>query len=365
MPTLDDWIALALLRGLSSLVKRRALERFRDPARVAFETGAADLRELTRARSNWSVVARSRRTLAREARQERRRCERDGVALTHLGAPDYPPGIAALPDAPIVLWRKGEPCPEPRVAIVGSRAASAYGLRTAERLAGGLAERGVTVVSGGARGIDAAAHRGALAASGPTVAVIGSGLARPYPRDHAELFSRMTLISELPLDFPVLPENFPRRNRLIVALADGVLIVEAEPRSGSSLTADHALTQGRDVMAVPGPIGSPTSLGCHRLIQQGARLICGVDDVLAELPGTPTLRPGSDDLGRREPAVDLAALPPDDRAIWQLLDCAEPVHGEQIAEKSGLSSARLHGALLRLQLRGAIDALPGGCYIRR
>lgn len=215
--------------------------------------------------------------------------ERSGVRLLPLGAAAYPERIAALPDASPLLALRGDPArlAEPLVAIVGARAPTRLGLDFASVLAGELAEHGVGVVSGLARGIDAAAHRGALEARGTTVAVLGCGPDRVYPPEHADLaqaiVERGAVISELPAGAPPVPHHFPARNRLISALARAVVVVEARVRSGSLVTARHAADQGREVLAVPGAVGAPTSEGPNQLLRAGAWPVLDVSDVLAAI----------------------------------------------------------------------------------
>jgi DNA processing protein len=283
-------------------------------------------------------------------------------------AADYPAAFEALSDAPIVLYVRGE-MPEGvvRVAVVGSRSPTAYGRGLAAGLSASLAVRGVEIVSGGARGIDTLAHRGALEERGRTVAVLGAGLARPYPTENHKLFDRIAtrgaVISEFPLEFPVSPANFPRRNRLISALAAAVVVVEAAERSGSLITAHHALDQGREVLAVPGPVSSAKSTGCNRLIQQGAKLVQNIEDILEELP--PLYRiPANDPAGATSPP-DLRDLTQDERAVLDLLDPVEAVHLDELAAQALFGIARLQAALFGLEVRGAVDQNAGGYYVLR
>ena len=203
--------------------------------------------------------------------------------------PGYPVLLCKIYDPPATLHVRGrlEALQGPAVAFVGSRRASRYGLRIAERLGYELARSGLTVVSGLARGIDAAAHRGCLRAGGVTVAVLGSGLGRIYPPEHEglgqQIVRRGAVVSEFPWDANPLPGNFPRRNRIISGLSYGVVVVEATQRSGALITADQALEQGREVMAVPGEIDCTTSEGCHKLLQAGAKLVTCVEDILEEV----------------------------------------------------------------------------------
>ena len=238
-------------------------------------------------------------------------------------------------------------------------------------LAATLATRGVTVVSGGARGIDTAAHRGALETGGPTVAVLGSGLARPYPAENKRLFNKIAdgggaVISELPVDYAARPENFPRRNRLISGLSAGVVVVEAAERSGSLITAGFALEQNREVLAVPGPVHSEVSVGCHRLIQTGAKLVQNSDDILDELSPLyrGALRPRG--LATAGQPPETAQKPTDDqRTVLSVLDVIEPRHIDEIADRTPLGTARLQAALFGLVLRGSVEELTGRYYVLR
>jgi DNA processing protein len=256
------------------------------------------------------------------------------------------------------------------VAIVGSRSPTTYGKRVAAGLASGLAARGIEVVSGGARGIDTIAHRAALDEGGRTVAVLGSGLAKPYPPENGALFDEIAgsgaLLSELPLEGEPRSENFPRRNRLISGLSAAVVVVEAASRSGTSITAAHALEQGREVLAVPGPVSSRKSEGCHRLIQQGAKLIQNIEDILEEVPPmylTALPNDGRERAG--EGAADLAGLSADEALVLGLLDEVEPVQIDDLADRTPLGIARLQAALFGLELRGAVEHSPGRYYLLR
>jgi DNA processing protein len=254
--------------------------------------------------------------------------------------------------------------------VVGSRTPTAYGRRVASGLAGQLAVRGIEVVSGGARGIDSHAHRAALSEGGRTVAVLGSGLLRPYPDDNASLFERIAadgaLVSEFPLEAGPRAQNFPRRNRIISGLSAAVVVIEAAARSGTLITVGHALEQGREVMAVPGPVSSHKSVGCHRLIQQGAKLVQDVADIVDELP--PLYRPA---VGR-SPGERAADRPPnlddltaDERCVLGIVTRTEPVQLDRLAESAPLGIARLQAALFSLEMRGAVEQQPGRYYVLR
>lgn len=271
--------------------------------------------------------------------------------------PRYPPLVAEIFDPPLVLWVRGsiDTLSDTSIAIVGSRAASAYGEETAVRLASDLAARGLVIVSGLARGIDAAAHRGALAAGGRTVAVLGCGSDVVYPPEHAalmeEVVRRGAVVSEFPPGTPPLAQHFPRRNRIISALSLGVVVVEARQRSGALITADCALEQGRDVMAVPGSVLSERHRGSHALLKSGAALVETADDVLQALglAGGQGAAPGS--AGVADP-------------LLALMDAGESYALDTLATASGRDVATLLPRLLELELQGFVRRLPGGRFVR-
>jgi DNA processing protein len=278
----------------------------------------------------------------------------------------YPPELAAIYDPPAVTWIRGntQVFGAPAVAIVGSRAGSPYALAVAERLAGELASRGVLVVSGLARGVDSAAHRGALAASGQTVAVLGSGVDVIYPREHAsladEIVGQGALLSELVPSTPPHPRFFPWRNRIISGLSRAVVVVEAGEKSGSLITARCALEQGREVLAVPGGILTGRNRGGHALLRDGAKIVESVDDILDELGdglnpdrGAATSEAGSTG-GRKRPADPV-------------LDCLQPGEStdlDTISARSGLPVPRLLPRLFELEMAGQVRRAGGGRFIR-
>ena len=364
---LEPWLALSLLPGVGPVLAQRALERFGDPGEAAFRAPLDAWCSIPGFRlALKDEFAAARASLGRSVRSELKRARSGSVAIVPYGAPDYPSALIELPDAPLVLYLRGEiPGGVTRIAVVGSRRASAYGRRIAGGLGATLAERGVEIVSGGARGIDACSHRGALDAGGRTIIVLGSGLSRPYPPEHTKLFdeaaARGAVVSEFPMEMEPLGENFPRRNRLISGLSAAVVVVEATTRSGSLGTAARALEQGREVMAVPGPVTSEQSAGCHRLIQQGAKLVQCSEDVLVELSPMYTASlsgaPGRPAPFRRED------LSPDEAAVLALFDDPEPVHVDRLADAAPFGIARLQAALVGLVVRGAVEQLTGGYYL--
>jgi len=368
-----DWIALNLLPGLGPISARRAVERYGDPAEIAYRLPVDEIRALGRiATEELPELARVRRDLRHRAERELRLAERAGIEVLPLGHPAYPAALVEIVDAPVVLYLRGRlQAPVVRLAVVGSRTPTAYGNRLAAGLAGQLAARGIEVVSGGARGIDSRSHEGALGeAGGRTVAVLGSGLLRPYPPENEKLFERIAangaLLSEFALERGPRPENFPRRNRLISGLSAAVIVVEAAERSGSLSTANHALEQGREVMAVPGSVQSLKSVGCHRLIQQGAKLVQDVADILAELPPPYRGAVGPGKAGENaEAAVIWTDLTSDENDVLGILRGTEPVQLDRLAELVPFGIARLQTALFGLEIRGAVEQSPGRYYVLR
>lgn len=318
-------------------------------------------------KTRWTVVASKSvdtdvATTATEQRELARRAE---ARLVLLDDAEYPAALRTIAAPPPFLLIRGALREEDALAlaIVGSRHASPYGLGVAERLAFELAARGVTIVSGFARGIDTAAHRGALAAGGRTIAVLGSGVDVIYPPENRRLvpqvLERGALVSQFPMGTPALPHHFPIRNRSLAGLALGTIVVEAAERSGALITAGCAGELGREVFAVPGPTTSPTSRGTNRLIQDGAKLVQGWEDIVAELP----------EAWRRcltYPAVVPAPAPALDADEERLLALVggEPVHVDRLIEASGVASGRTAALLLALELRGSIRQLPGQRYVR-
>ena len=277
-----------------------------------------------------------------------------GNSLLTLADADYPKTLLEIADPPAVLYCKGrrELLGQPALGIVGSRNATPQGVRDAEAFAQALSDAGLTIVSGLALGIDAAAHRGGLAGAGSSVAVIGTGLDRIYPAKNKALAHRLAegglIVSEFALGTPPLPGHFPRRNRLISGLSRGVLVVEAAPDSGSLITARVAAEQGREVFAIPGSIHSPLARGCHQLIKQGAKLVESAADILDELAWQQRLAPPTLPENAPDPVLDA-------------LDGA-PASLDSLAQRTGLTLDALSAKLLTLELEGRVASLPGGRY---
>lgn len=293
-----------------------------------------------------------------------------GVGVLTVADAGYSQRLREIPDAPVVLYQKGKwDGVLPAVGIVGSRRASIYGLQVARRFSSRLAEAGITIVSGLARGIDAAAHEGCLKARGTTVAVLGSGLAQIYPSEHARLASRVAesgaVISEFPMTMPPLGVHFPRRNRIISGLSLGIVVVEAAQKSGALITTTFALEQGREVFAVPGPIDSPNSHGVHDLIQQGAKLTTRPEDVLEELaPQLKNfLRPMSEEKTAVPPQPPLDGLAADETVVLEKLG-DQPTYLDEVLEETGLARQRALTAVVGLELKQWIRQLPGNYFLK-
>lgn len=352
------WIVLNAAASLTPKRRRALLEAFGDPvtictaseAELAAVIGEGAARRLVEEIGGIDPV------------REVSLAEGAGATILTLEDEGYPEVLRDLPDPPLALYVLGELCPEDArgIAIVGTRRATSYGRLVARKLAEELAGRGITVVSGMAPGIDTAAHRGALDA-GRTVAVLGTGLGNPYPAGARsfmeEIASRGAVLSEYSWETPGSKWTFPKRNRIIAALSLGVVIVEAPERSGALITADFALEQGKEVFAVPGPITSEVSRGANRLIQDGAKLVMGVEDILAELR-FPGLRIGSEREAKEEPKLSGEA-----RAVYEVLG-GEPLSAEEVAERTGLPYATVARVLLELSLAGIVEETPGGRYLR-
>jgi DNA processing protein len=354
LTTREKFILLNLIPGIGSTKLRQLLDGFGGLDQL----WSADASVLRRVPGIGPVLAERIAAGCRNERllqQELTEAQRHGVRIVTLEDPEYPTPLKTISDPPLTLYMKGSlPADAAAVAVVGSRRASWYGLETAERLGYDLALRGVTVVSGLARGIDGAAHRGALKAGGCTVAVFGCGLSRMYPPEHASLASQIlergAFMSEYPMGMEPLAQHFPRRNRLISGLSLGVIVVEAAQRSGALITADCALEQGREVFAVPGQISAATAQGTNRLLQQGARLVASVEDIMEELHLS---APQPSMIGSEQAQRVLACV-----------DDKQPQDIDAIAQTSGLAMPEVSAVLLQLELQQLIRQLPGKQFVR-
>ncbi|MFH1570257.1 MAG: DNA-processing protein DprA [Gemmatimonadota bacterium] len=352
-------LALASLPGIGDRRRQRLVDAF-GSARAAMAALPGDWTRVLGAAASLAVGSRAPDWSWVEAQLGAMRV--GGARAVTCADAAYPYLLRQIPDPPPLLFIRGQAdLSAPGVAIVGTRRASGYGRAMARRLAGGLARCGITVVSGMAHGIDAAAHEGALEAGGATVAVLGCGVDVVYPAGHRRLHRRLVdggaVASELPMGVRPEAGSFPRRNRVISGLSLGVVVVEAPARSGALITAACALEQGREVFAVPGDVIDGRSAGCHRLLKEGARLVEGVDDILEELENL-------------LPAPLRAAPPPAPplNLVQASLLARLDARGRQVddlAGETGLPSAELLEALLQLELAGLVEQLPGKRFARR
>jgi DNA processing protein len=353
----DAWLALGLVQGLKPSVAIDLCGRLGGPDALFAAAPRALVAEGVRPATAAAISSARAR-----GREECLRAERAGADIVTWADSRYPARLRTIAEPPLALFVRGElgDC-EHVVAIVGARRAGEYGRRVASELAGALAQVGFVVVSGLAAGIDGAAHRGALEGGGRTLAVMATGIDDVYPTWHralaGDIAAQGALVTEFPAGTPAFPRNFPQRNRIVAGLSLGVIVVEAADRSGSLITARLALEQGREVFAVPGPIGDGRYRGSHRLIQQGAVLVTSVDDVLAEL--APAL------VGRIGAAAGAVAdLTGVERRVFEAVG-TEATHIDEIVCRAEQPAATSLEMLLALELRGLVEQRPGARFVQR
>jgi DNA processing protein len=381
-PTLsrDDelhWLALAMVPGLGARTAGRLLERFRTP-QLVFRASRSELE----ACGVGGAVAQSIASGCAfdDAAAQQQKMAAAGATLVTIADRLYPDALRNTFDPPPVLFCRGrkELLESFMIAVVGTRRPTPYGVAASERLSGDLARAGLTIVSGMARGIDTAAHRGALAAQRTTIAVLGCGVDLVYPSENkrlaAEIVEKGLVISEFPMGAPAYPQNFPIRNRIISGMSLGVLVVEGAQYSGSAITARLALDQGREVFAVPGSIMSKMSWGPNLLIKQGAKLVQDFNDVIVEL--TPDVRrelalaaEGRLFEGETQPAAgasnEMATTSPAGRRVLEQLRIESATHiDELLTNLEDLSSSELIAALFDLEMTGAVRQLPGRNFVK-
>lgn len=375
---IETWLALARADGVGPVTFHRLVAHFGSPE-AALRASVGQLRAV----EGVGEKTAQRMTASRDrfdVQEELALADRLGVHVIHMEDPRYPAALKAIYDPPPILYLKGQLRREHQVAvaIVGSRQCSLYGQEQASKLAHLLSGAGFTIVSGMARGIDAAAHQGALSAGGQTLAVQGCGLANVFPPEHRKLFELIAgsgaCLSEVPLRGEPLAENFPSRNRIIAGLCLATIVVEAGLRSGALITARCALEASREVMAVPGRADSPLSKGPHQLLRQGAVLVESPQDVLDALGQVGTCLQGplhalsgeaqsdQDAAARRDRLVP--GLGAGERAVYEGLT-SDPAHTDQIVAGTGLSAGQVTAALVSLQLKGLVRGLPGNLFVRR
>ncbi len=358
------WVALNLVPGIGSVGYRNLIDVFGDPKRV-FKASRKELEKVEGVGSGL-IDALREFPLEKRLKYELHQIKKHAVSVVTYQDPTYPKNLLAIYDPPPVLYVRGclDPGDDVAIAIVGSRMATRHGKTFTELLARDLAVRGVTVVSGMARGIDSAAHRGALLGRGRTIAVLGCGVDVIYPPENrvlmGDIVSSGAVISEFPMGTRPYSFNFPRRNRIISGLVAGVVVVEATGQSGSLITANYALDQGREVFAVPGSVSHPSSQGTNRLIKAGAKLVERADDIVEEIipywsGSRETERRGED---RRRPA-----LSDEEEVIYSLLG-TEPVHIDRLISQTQWDASRVSRVLLNLELAGLISQLAGKQFVR-
>jgi len=374
----DATLRLLIASGVGPATVRKLRSRFGSDA-AAVSAGVGEMSRLRGVSPSAAVAVRRALDEADPARERVAMIEA-GAAVVLRGDADFPALLAATPDAPEALWVRGRLSPDDAlaIAIVGARQSTAYGREQACRLAARLSESGLTIVSGGARGIDAAAHRGALRVGGRTVAVLGCGLGVSYPPEHSRLFERIcdaggALLSEHPMRAPPLGKNFPRRNRIISGLSLGVVVIEAAARSGALITARLAAeSHGREVMALPGRVDSPASQGCLRLLRDGgAGLVIDHADVLRQLDQSAhplgSRCDGPDCRPTRRPAISIRELDltTGQRAIMEaLIGESGPLFVDQLSARTGRGMSEMMADLTLLELRGQVRRDHKGVHIR-
>lgn len=354
------WLRLSRLE-LSPRAAGALLERFGSPGAVfdASESELESVEQLTdkgRAKVIGPIPAAIDRDL--------QIIEKQGLTILPLISDEYPISLKQIYDPPIVLYVRGCLMESDKLAvgIVGSRKASVYGRTVAERIAKDLAARGLSLVSGGARGIDTAAHKGALQVGGRAIAFLGCGIDVSYPAENEKLFQAISesgaVVSEFPLGSNPEPWRFPPRNRLISGMSLGVLVCQSPIRSGALITASYALEQGKDVYAIPGNVDDDRNSGCHQLIKEGAKLVESADDILEELGIQ-----GTSDDSDPQMSLPIESLNDQERRIASLLSL-EPMPVDEIIEKSGIAAPMVSGTLTILEMKRVVRRVPGNAFVR-
>ncbi len=364
MEKLYYWIALRFTFGIGNVIYRNLITYFKSPEKI-FQADPDELRKVAGITTKAIEAINSFRPNP-EIDRELKLIESNNITLITLNSPYYPENLRNIYDPPPFLYVKGALKKEDRdaVAIVGSRYASEYGTRATEEISRSLASRGVTIVSGMARGIDSYAHQGALSVKGRTIAVLGSGIDVVYPPENSRLYdaiaSHGAVVSEYPMGTEPHSYNFPARNRIISGLSQGVLVAEASPKSGSLITARLALDQGRDVFAIPGNVYSYKSKGTHSLLRSGAKLVESAQDILEELQFKINACP-------KQAEEETIAAPPrlnlEAQEIYALIQ-NEPVHIDELIVGSNFSISRISSILLELEMNSMVKQLPGKRFVR-
>ncbi len=359
---LRSMLTLMAVPNVGETRLRYLVDTFKTPENV-FQTPVEQLTALPNISQNLAndiLTFRNPRWVDKQLSQ----IDKHGVRIISLWDNNYPAQLRTIFDPPPVLFIKGQLLPEDAfaMAIVGTRRATHYGRQMAKTLSTNLSQRGISIISGLARGIDSVAHKSAIIAGGRTIAVLGSGLDVIYPPENRKLFAEIELngaiISEFPMGTRPEAGNFPGRNRVISGLSLGVLIVEAPEKSGALLTADFALDQGREVFALPGNVTSPMSAGTNHLLKSGAKIVTDVEDIIDELRHLPQSISQRKKLDKKE-APKLSGK---ESGIYQALS-TEPIHIDLLSEQTGLQTSELLGHLLQMELKGAVTQLPGKLFV--
>lgn len=370
-----EWLALSLTPGLGPTKARKLAEHF-GSSEAIFRASLTELESTgIQAVSAQSIATGKSMELARE---EMAGAADAGVTVVSVADASYPTRLKEIYDPPAILYVRGdaELLTKPGIAVVGTRHPTPYGSGMAERLACDLASQGLVIISGMARGVDTASHRGAIAAKGKTVAVFGTGVDVIYPKENSRLSEQIlalggALISEFPLGTFAAPQNFPIRNRILSGMSVGVLVVEAAEYSGTRITARLALEQNRDVFAVPGNVTNKNSWGPNTLIKQGAKLVATWEDVWEDLPTEVrlALTPPASSESQASSAASLFpddGLPPHEKLLLSLLKADEATHIDELVEKleSQMSSSEIFAALFELELTGKVRQMPGKNFVK-
>jgi len=360
-----SWLALALTPGLASRLSARVLRKFGSPDGV-FRASLPLL-------ESCHLPAQVAQSILKKEAFKRAAKELDGVrkiagcSLLNWTEPEYPQTLLQIYDPPVLLYVRGDPqvLNLPSLSIVGTRRPTLYGTQMAQRLGRDLAARGLVIVSGMARGIDAIGHQGAMDANGRAIGVLGTGIDVCYPKENKKLYEKVlergAIISEFPLRTHPAPENFPVRNRIVAGMPLGVVVIEGAQYSGSLITARLAMEFGREVFGVPGNVTQPVSFAPNQLIKQGAKLVTCVEDVIEELP-TPVraaLLQAEQPEAEQRNLIAAASLNGSQKKLYELLNAEEPMPIDDIVERSGLNSSDVLATLFDLEMKGIIRQLPG------
>lgn len=360
-----SWLALMLTPGLAARLCARVLRQFGSPDDV-FRASLADL-EACHLPAETAQAILKKKAFQRAEKELAAVRKIAGCSLLNWTEPEYPQTLLQIYDPPVLLYVRGgaQVLNLPSLSIVGTRKPTLYGTQMAQRLGRDLASRGLVIVSGLARGIDAIGHQGAMDAHGRAIGVLGTGIDVCYPKENKKLYERVVergaIVSEFPLRTHPAPENFPVRNRIVAGLPLGVVVVEGAQYSGSLITARLAMEFGREVFGVPGNVTQPVSFAPNQLIKQGAKLVTGAEDVIEELPTPIRAALVQAEKPEAEQRNLLAAdgLNGSEKKLYELLNAEEPVHIDDIMERSGLNSSDVLATLFNLEMKGIVRQLPG------